>query len=72
MTGAGPRPRWAELTMMAAVIESRGRRLGEVAASLRCVAADSVGARCTADAYPPHEHRYRDADLPRVRPLDEH
>lgn len=59
------KPEWSTVLRLALDMEHEAERLRDVAlGSLRCGETDSGGARCTADAHIPHDHRHYDGDLP--------
>jgi len=57
-------PYWSTLLRLGSELEERADSIKVHAVQLRCGAEESGGVRCTADAYPKHEHRYRREDLP--------
>jgi len=59
-----PATNWGRAVRFHRLMEESARAARVVAAQGRCEALDSGGARCSADAEPPHEHRYHERDLP--------
>jgi hypothetical protein len=60
------KPEWAQRVSFHRQMEHFAIAGAEQAEKLRCTAGESGGERCTADAYPAHEHRYNVAELPGV------
>jgi hypothetical protein len=58
------KPAWAQMEQGARNLVRVARSLSEVALEMRCTAEESGGIQCTADAFPPHAHRWSREDLP--------
>lgn len=57
-------PNWTQLASKARLAERQAQVFRSAAEQSRCKEADSAGAQCTADYFPPtHEHRYEDEDV---------
>lgn len=59
--------RWAKLMDAASDQEARARLMRARALEVRCLVeiGSGSGARCSADAWPKHEHRYEQEDFPK-------
>lgn len=58
------KPEWAHAFLFAEELNRRAERERKAALAWRCQEMSSGGARCTADAKPEHQHRYRPEELP--------
>lgn len=58
------KPLWAKASAQARSLIKLADDKVQLANALRCHETDSTGARCTADAWPVHEHRISDEDRP--------
>ncbi len=53
------KPAWSQAYLTARAAIGQAQRDMQAAENARCLREDSGGVRCTADAEPEHDHRYR-------------